>query len=126
MMSANQVGLIVATLRRLNPTARIFDVQRDTFSAHTLLTEGVTDPPTKIAEVRRWLASVDHDSRGDNQRGNDVNVHLVDTTRRRSAHSHGGSRKTSTGQDSVFGLRRCSTGTEQRYVAARLGCSYSS
>jgi G3E family GTPase len=42
-------------LMRLNPTARIFDVQSDQFDANALLTEGVADPATKLAEVRHWL-----------------------------------------------------------------------
>ncbi len=42
---------------RLNPTARILDVQSDRLDAAALLTEGVTDPATKLQEVRHWLAA---------------------------------------------------------------------
>jgi G3E family GTPase len=72
-------------LARLNPTARIFDVNSNGFGAEALLTSGVSDPATKLAEVQHWLSSTkatcssdedDHAGHGEHPHHHDRHVHL--------------------------------------------------
>ena len=44
---------------RLNPTAEVYDNQTKGFTARSLVIEGLADPDTKLAEVRRWLRFAD-------------------------------------------------------------------
>ena len=61
MVDLDQAQALKNALSRVNPTARIFDVNGSGFDADTLLSGGVTDPKTKLAEVRHWLAGTDPD-----------------------------------------------------------------
>jgi G3E family GTPase len=63
MVSPAMAQALKRELARLNPTARVYDVQADKFDARALLTEGITDSATKLAEVRYWLeaSEADHD-----------------------------------------------------------------
>ena len=54
---ADAVGALRKRLSELNPTARLLDVQSPEFDACALLTEGLADPATKLAEVQHWLRS---------------------------------------------------------------------
>jgi G3E family GTPase len=57
-------------LARLNPTARLYDVATDLIRPAELLSEGVADPQTRLAEVRRWLAAPGaHDGDGHDHAG---------------------------------------------------------
>jgi G3E family GTPase len=56
MVEDQQTETLRGALIRLNPTARIFDVNSNSFSAAALLTSGVSDPATKLAEVQHWLS----------------------------------------------------------------------
>jgi G3E family GTPase len=79
MIAADRAESLKNALSQLNPTARIFDVNSGHFNADALLTRGVTDPETKLAEVRHWLDSTDvfhsHNDEEDN-RDHDDHVHL--------------------------------------------------
>jgi G3E family GTPase len=55
MVSPAAAQALRGELARLNPTARVYDIHADKFDARALLTEGVTDSATKLAEVRHWL-----------------------------------------------------------------------
>ena len=59
LISGEQLAVVRHALSRLNPTARIFDGQSDQFDGAALLTQGITDPATKLHEVQHWLASLD-------------------------------------------------------------------
>lgn len=59
MIASERAQTLKTALARLNPTARIFDVNAPQFDADVLLTEGVADSETKLAEVRHWLANAD-------------------------------------------------------------------
>jgi G3E family GTPase len=61
MVDSDQAQALKNALSRVNPTARIFDVNGSGFDADNLLSGGVTDPKTKLAEVRHWLAGTDPD-----------------------------------------------------------------
>ena len=72
LVSDDHATALRRDLARLNPTARIFDVQSDDFDAAVLLTHGVADPATKLREVQHWLdasatAGHDHDHNDDLQ-----------------------------------------------------------
>jgi G3E family GTPase len=77
MIQSDRVETLAAALSRLNPTARIFDVNSAHFDANALLTAGVTDPATKLAEVRHWLANTEpDDAHGQSHHGHGDHVHL--------------------------------------------------
>jgi G3E family GTPase len=85
MVEEQQTEALKSALTRLNPTARIFDVNSNSFSAEALLTSGVSDPATKLAEVQHWLSSTEHahlsgeDERachGEHDHRHDRHVHL--------------------------------------------------
>jgi G3E family GTPase len=84
LISAEQQKTLKCELSRLNPTSRIFDVQSDRFDAAVLLTEGITDPATKLSEVQHWLASslspnhVDHDHGVHGGNEHHVSIHSSD------------------------------------------------
>jgi G3E family GTPase len=84
LISPTQLESLQRDLSRLNPTARGFDVQSDRFDAAALLTEGVTDPATKLREVRHWLsvsADVAHDHHLDHgDHGAHGSIHSDDIT----------------------------------------------
>ena len=63
MVSPGRAQALQRELARLNPTARVYDIQADKFDARALLTEEITDSATKLAEVRHWLeaSEVEHD-----------------------------------------------------------------
>jgi G3E family GTPase len=57
LISQETLALLKRELLRLNPTAKLFDVNSDIFDAAGLLTEGVSDPESKLREVQHWLES---------------------------------------------------------------------
>jgi G3E family GTPase len=57
LISQETLALLRHNLLRLNPTAKLFDVNSDIFDAAGLLTEGVSDPESKLREVQHWLES---------------------------------------------------------------------
>jgi G3E family GTPase len=77
MVDSDQAQALKNALLRVNPTARIFDVNASGFDADSLLSGGVTDPKTKLAEVQHWLAGTDpdHAHDGEDHVGHD-HVHL--------------------------------------------------
>ena len=58
LISQETLAILKRDLLRLNPTAKLFDVNSDIFDAAGLLTEGVSDPETKLREVQHWLRIV--------------------------------------------------------------------
>jgi G3E family GTPase len=77
MIQSDQAETLTVALSRLNPTARIFDVNSSHFDANALLTAGVTDAATKLAEVRHWLASTEpDDAHGKSHHSHGDHVHL--------------------------------------------------
>jgi G3E family GTPase len=70
MIDSQDAEKLKRALTRLNPTARIFDVNSTAFDAEALLTNGISDPATKLAEVQHWLSSAE-DSHA---HGNDGNL----------------------------------------------------
>jgi G3E family GTPase len=79
MIGPERAEALTNALMRLNPTARIFDVNGTHFDADALLTRGVTDPETKLAEVRHWLANTNacnSDSGNGRHHGHGDHVHL--------------------------------------------------
>jgi G3E family GTPase len=77
MIQSDRAETLAAALSRLNPTARIFDVNSAHFDANALLTAGVTDPATKLAEVRHWLANTEpDDAHGQSHHSHGDHVHL--------------------------------------------------
>lgn len=78
---------VLAALRQalasLNPTAWLDDAQESAFEIRAILTGGLADPATKLAEVRRWLDSApmrDRDAGGHHAQGHDAHP---------AAHRHG-------------------------------------
>ena len=67
LISRGSYDALRGELASLNPTSRIFDVRADRLDVAALLTESVTDPASKLKEVKHWLASApliddtDHD-----------------------------------------------------------------
>ena len=59
IVEPERVQTLRRALSRLNPTARVIDVNGDGFDAYALLTSGLADPETKFAEVQGWLAKTD-------------------------------------------------------------------
>src|ERR1700733_13722606 len=57
LISLETLAVLKRDLQRLNPTAKLFDVNSDIFDAAGLLTEGVSDPESKLREVQHWLGS---------------------------------------------------------------------
>jgi G3E family GTPase len=83
MVEAPQTEALQSALTRINPTARIFDVNSSAFSAEALLTSGVSDPATKLAEVQHWLAraentvsALDHGCSQEHDHAHDRHIHL--------------------------------------------------
>jgi G3E family GTPase len=85
MVEQQETEALKGALARLNPTARIFDVNSNGFGAEALLTSGVSDPATKLAEVQHWLSSTkatcssdedDHAGHGEHPHHHDRHVHL--------------------------------------------------
>lgn len=78
MIAPNRTELLKIALSKLNPTARIFDVNSSLLNANALLTRGVTDPETKLAEVRHWLDSTDvfHSHDDEDHHDHHRHVHL--------------------------------------------------
>ncbi len=75
----NQLFEIVGRLRRLNPAARLLEVQRDV-SANRLFNAGLYDPETKSPDVARWLAADAYEvpkraARGRRRRGSTTHAH---------------------------------------------------
>ena len=56
MIDLQDAEKLKRALTRLNPTARTFDVNSTVFDAEALLTNGISDPATKLAEVQHWLS----------------------------------------------------------------------
>lgn len=54
---AAQIDALRDTLRRINPAAVIVPVANGGIDPDLVLREGLHDPETRLAEVRRWLAS---------------------------------------------------------------------
>jgi G3E family GTPase len=84
MVSVERVQTLKNALSRVNPTARIFDVNASEFDANALLTQGITDAETKLAEVKHWLASGEedvHDGSDSHEHGEHIHLggnHSVD------------------------------------------------
>jgi G3E family GTPase len=81
MVEEQHTETLKDALTRLNPTARIFDVNSNAFSAEALLTSGVSDPATKLAEVQHWLAAEhgdpsEHDHACHDQHTDHRHIHL--------------------------------------------------
>jgi G3E family GTPase len=77
MIPSERAQTLKTALTRLNPTARIFDVNAPQFDANMLLSEGVSDADTKLAEVRHWLESTGSEHVHDgHHHGHVENVHL--------------------------------------------------
>ena len=77
MISLDRAQALKTALTRLNPTARIFDVNAPQFDANMLLSEGVADAGTKLAEVRHWLASTgSNHAHHEHHHGDVEHVHL--------------------------------------------------
>lgn len=65
-----------AVLRRVNPSAPLFDAAVDPIEPNDLLTNDVYDPDSKTEEVRRWLdEEALRESAHGHARGHDVNRH---------------------------------------------------
>jgi G3E family GTPase len=81
LISRAQLEALTRELLRLNPTSRILDAQSDRFTASALLTDGLTDPATKLKEIQHWLessksaAAHDHDHAHDHA-DHDPDAHL--------------------------------------------------
>ena len=73
----NQLFDIITRLRKLNPAARLLEVQRDV-SPDRLFNAGLYDPETKSPDVARWLAADAYEVPERAARGR----------RRRSIHDH--------------------------------------
>ena len=71
-----KAGELRATLRRLNPSAPLFEAAAEPVEPNDLLTNDVYDPDSKTEEVRRWFDE-EALSEGDHGpvRGHDVNRH---------------------------------------------------
>ncbi|HRP79634.1 MAG TPA: GTP-binding protein [Aquamicrobium sp.] len=68
MAAPEEVALLRARLRQLNPAAPILDA--DEGAALSMLVNcGLYDPETKSADVRRWLGEADHDHDHDHDSG---------------------------------------------------------
>jgi G3E family GTPase len=76
MIELERAEALKSALSRLNPTARILDVNATRFDADALLTGGLADPNTKLAEVRHWLAGADPDHSHDGEEHDEVGEHL--------------------------------------------------
>ena len=77
MIPPDRAQTLKAALTRLNPTARIFDVNAPQFNANLLLSEGVADADTKLAEVRHWLSNTGSDHvHHEQDHGHVEHVHL--------------------------------------------------
>jgi G3E family GTPase len=80
MIAPDRTQALKSALSRLNPAARIFDVHANGFNAAALVTGGVSDPKTKLAEVQHWLTSAkqdySHDEKGHHHNGD--HIHLGD------------------------------------------------
>ena len=73
----NQLFEIIGRLRKLNPAARLLEVQRDV-AADRLFNAGLYDPDSKSPDVARWLAADAYEVPERAARGR----------RRRSGHAH--------------------------------------
>jgi G3E family GTPase len=77
MIGADRAQTLKNALLRINPAARVFDVNASEFDANSLLISGVADPETKLAEVRHWLKSTsDHAHCHKENHGNGKHIHL--------------------------------------------------
>jgi G3E family GTPase len=67
MADKGQIAALTARLRKLNRLAEIIDGDSDRAGAFAVLSAGLYDPATKIADVGRWL----HDDHHDHHHGHD-------------------------------------------------------
>jgi G3E family GTPase len=78
MISSKRAQSLKNALARVNPTARIFDVNSSQFDADVLLMKGVTDAQSKLAEVKHWLANASaHHAHGGNKGDHHEPIHLA-------------------------------------------------
>jgi G3E family GTPase len=71
MAPEDKIAALMARLRKLNPLAEVIDGDCERAAQFAMLSAGLYDPATKIADVGRWL----HDERGHHHGGHDHEGH---------------------------------------------------